>query len=209
MVVMMRQWLYHDDDYDGITFASTVCLFFLSCFPHFLAERAWENPHLNCVKALLPTIHYRPHKSRVNLVPFLNWCLVDIKVFLVTWLTDWGCFWGPLQSCNTCFPCISIFTLPWPTPLNCIVPSQSTSTKWFLDSWLEGYAAAFMFMHLPSSRLPSHHGNHKKGPKEPQTAQNDAEFAQKSDGFQHWHVWKRCYRTTDTNPYKFVGRSGA
>ena len=64
-----------------------------------------------------------------------------------------------------------------------------------------------MFMHLPSSRLPSHHGNHKKGPKEPQAAQNGAEFAQKSDGFQHCHDWKRCYHTTDTSRYKFVGRS--
>ena len=105
-----------------------------------------------------PKIHYKPHQPkagfglvimmmmikififlvsctiaepgcRVNLVPFLNWCLVDIKVFLVTWLTDWGCFWVTLQSCNTCFPCISIFTLPWPPTLHCIVPSQSTSTS--------------------------------------------------------------------------------
>ena len=79
---------------------------------------------------------------RVNLVPFLNWCLVDIKVFLVTWLTDWGCFWGPLQSCNTCFPCIPCFTLPWPTAFNCIVPSESTSTCCGCHSYRKEESAA-------------------------------------------------------------------
>ena len=114
MMVMMIQRLYYDDDYDEITFASTVCLFF---YVFFLTSELDElNGTLLKTSPKLcqgPKIHYKPHQPkagfglvimmmmikififlvsctiaepgcRVNLVPFLNWCLVDIKVFLVT-----------------------------------------------------------------------------------------------------------------------------
>ena len=114
VMMIQRLYYDYYDYYDEITFASTVCLFFYVFFlTSELDELNGTLLKTSPKLCQGPKIHYKPHQlkagfglvimmmmikififlvsctiaepgCRVNLVPFLNWCLVDIKVFLVT-----------------------------------------------------------------------------------------------------------------------------